>query len=214
MKLPGISEADAREARRLAGLEHVPGPMVSYDRPAPVSDAAPAEDEAPTLAQDPQPGRQDDLTRAERREPRGIGHLDLPWRGPIPNVGRSIHRLRAAWRGRAGRRGMPWRTPVKVDVVPAIHQRAARGSWSARWSGAHVITRLSHRTYTAVTAVDGAVASLTLISGRIVTAGRGTLATRHERPPEHWTDCTVIDPTRGPTAPRPGALACLALGPP
>lgn len=222
MKLAGhdVSSAQARIVRTYAGLDGVPGPLVLPRPPARIT-GRPAElpadelpeDEAPPLCPDDTPDGWDG-SRAERREPRGIGHLDLPWHGPIPHVGRSIHRLRAAWHNRAGRRELSWHTPVPVDVVPVIHQRAARGNWAARWSGARVVARLSHRTYAPVTTVAGAVAPLTLAAGQAVTT-QATRDDQHGREPAELAERTVIDPTRGPTEGRLfGALAGLATGPP
>jgi hypothetical protein len=99
-------------------------------------------DESPTGGTD---------NRAARRERSGFGHLDLPWVGSVPNVGRSLGYLRANRR----HGGRPT-TPVRCDVVPVIYARSAHGAQSARWSTARLVrAQTAHRTYTAQTVVGG-----------------------------------------------------------
>lgn len=105
--------------------------------------------------------------RAERRNDERYWHgsrqLDLPWVGPIPNIGQALWHPRRAAAGRtmgnhARRRST--RTPVRVDVVPIIHMRAARGRWSARWAaGCCVVLADAHRTFAPLTVVEAAAAA-------------------------------------------------------
>lgn len=51
--------------------------------------------------------------------------MEPTWHGPIPNVGQSTATYRT---------GRYVRCPVRVDVVPVIHDRMRRGAQSARWA--------------------------------------------------------------------------------
>jgi hypothetical protein len=146
----------------------------------------PIPDRAPSAPPDNRPGG---------RARSGIGHLDFPWVGTVPNVGQSLRRLRAAGKSRQGRGASA--APVRVDVVPVIHQRAARGAWSARWSTAAVFGRRSHCTFVAPTTA-GDVAPDNLVEASDIGAGRASRPS--ETPGLAPAPVTALTsrPTRGP----------------
>jgi len=139
-------------------------------------------------------------SRAYRIRARRHNNPDLPWVGAIPRVGAGMAPLRAAMRGHnIG----PTQTAVRVDVVPVIHQRAERGTWSARWSGARILHRDQHHTYTAPTTIApgpstdlaGRVDPVTLHPAAGTTAGDPGTTTD---PAHTRAAARTTTPTRGP----------------
>jgi hypothetical protein len=137
--------------------------------------------------------------RASRRERLGLEYCDLPWYGVVPNVGAALGRLRAMMKNRH-RSDLPRQTPVLVDVVPLIHARAARGSWSARWSTARVLTQHAHRTFTAPTTAGDEAAEVDPTEAEASAdrpSGRGDPPDERPGPTSPITTITTT-PTRGP----------------
>jgi hypothetical protein len=88
----------------------------------------------PDLPPDPRPRRDTrpdnrQVDRIMKRSHDGLGlvfrRMEPTWHGPIPNVGQSTATYRTH---------RYVRCPVRVDVVPVIHDRMRRGAQSARWA--------------------------------------------------------------------------------
>ena len=145
--------------------------------------------------------------RAARRSGPFLRHNDLPWYGPIPNVGISSARSRhihstGGWPSP----DLPHRTPVRVDVVPLIHMRARRAGWSARWSGAEIL--MQHWGVAPSTTCRRAalIAQLAELADNPRTPETGDGAPTGPPPLQQLDVPTSITPTRGPCH-QAGALA-------
>lgn len=154
-----------------------------------------------------------DENRAERRK--GLDVLDslpLPWHGAIPAVGCSstaVLRVRPGGRSELRKKQFRDRRPaVRVDVVPVIHQRAARARQSALWARTTTLYVDCHHTFGPITVLPADRATQDAEGSDVTgaTAAHDTGPPPDAPPPAARDITTTVTPSRGPNVPA-GALA-------
>jgi len=153
-----------------------------------------------------------DENRADRRGRISGLDLPMPWHGAIPTIGcSSTSTVRMLPGGRAELRKAQFRhrrPAVRVDVVPVIHQRAARARQSARWAMTTTLYVDCHHTFGPITVLPADRATQDAEGSDVTgaTTAHDTGPPPDAPPPAARDITTTVTPSRGPNVPA-GALA-------